>query len=145
MTDIVFQAKRLYERIEWQNVPDVMAREDLTGIIADAIRDLYVMTGRALQFSESLFVKDDDLYLSLTEDLLLDEQEYVLVTAEIKFYQKVQTSVNQLTSYTTDAMALTHGDKPFANLQQTINDAKTKQKMYWFKMSRYHLPTVKGV
>jgi hypothetical protein len=135
----------LYERIEWQNVPDVMAREDLTGIIADAIRDLYVMTGRALQFSESLFVKDDDLYLSLTEDLLLDEQEYVLVTAEIKFYQKVQTSVNQLTSYTTDAMALTHGDKPFANLQQTINDAKTKQKMYWFKMSRYHLPTVKGV
>lgn len=135
----------MYERIEWQNVPDVMAREDLTGIIADAIRDLYVMTGRALQFSESLFVKDDDLYLSLTEDLLLDEQEYVLVTAEIKFYQKVQTSVNQLTSYTTDAMALTHGDKPFANLQQTINDAKTKQKMYWFKMSRYHLPTVKGV
>lgn len=122
-----------------------MAREDLSGIIADAIRDLYVMTGRALQFSELLFVKDDDLYLSLADDLLLDEQEYVLVTAELKFYQKVQTSVNQMTSYTTDAMALTHGDKPFANLQQMINDAKAKQRMYWFKMSRYHLPTVKGV
>ena len=92
-----------------------------------------------MQFDESMFLMDDEMYLSFTDDLLLDEKEYVLVTAEIKFYQKVQTSVNQQTSYTTDAMALTHGDKPFANQQQTIDDAKNRQKMYWYKMIRYHL------
>lgn len=85
----------MYERIEWQNVPDAVAKDDLTGLIADGIRDLYVMTGRAMQFDESMFLMDDEMYLSFTDDLLLDEKEYVLVTAEIKFYQKVQTSVNQ--------------------------------------------------
>lgn len=138
MTDIVLQAKRQFERIEWQNVPDVVAQEDLTGLIADSIRNLYVMTGRALSFSESMFTKEDDMYVSFSEDLELDEQEYVLITAEINFYRKVQTSVNELTSYTTDAMAVSHGDKPFANLQQTIDDARSRERMQWFKMDRYH-------
>lgn len=68
MTDIVLLAKRLYERIEWQNVPDVVAQEDLTVLISDSIRNLYVMTGRALIFDESMFTKEDDMYLSFSED-----------------------------------------------------------------------------
>lgn len=139
MTDIVFQAKRLFERIEWQNVPDVVTKDDLTGLIADAIRDQYVMTGRAMQFDEKMFVKEDDMYLSFSDELKADEIEYVLVRALIYFYRKVQSSVNQLTSYTTDAMAVTHGDKPFANLQQSIEDAERRERMYWYKMYRYHM------
>lgn len=61
------------------------------------------------------------------------------MTAEIQFLQKVQSSVDDLTSYTTDAMAVTHGDKPFANLQQKIDEAKERQKIIWFKMIRFHL------
>lgn len=68
MTDIMILAKRLYERIEWQSVPDVVAQEDLTGLIADSIRHLYVMTGRALRFDESMFTKEDDVYLSFSAD-----------------------------------------------------------------------------
>ena len=30
MTDIVLLAHKLYERIEWQNVPDPVTREDLS-------------------------------------------------------------------------------------------------------------------
>lgn len=139
MTDIVLQAKRLYERIKWQNVPDVVTQDDLTVLISDGIRHLYVMTGRTFQFSESMFTVEDGVYLSFSDDLQLDEQEYVLIVAEINFYRKVQTSVNELTSYTTDAMAVAHGDKPFANLQQTIDDARARERMYWYKMIRYHL------
>lgn len=139
MTDIVLQAKRLYERIEWQNVPDVVTRDDQTELIADGIRDLYVMTGRALQFDDNMFVIENGIYILFTEEQKLDEQEYVLADAEIFFYRKVQTSVNGLTSYTTDAMAVAHGDKPFANLQQTITDAESRKRMYWYKMIRYHL------
>lgn len=47
MTDIVLLAEKLYQRIEWQNVPEMMTIEDLTVLISDAIRHLYVMTGRA--------------------------------------------------------------------------------------------------
>lgn len=97
------------------------------------------MTGRAMQFDEKMFVKEDDMYLSFSDELKADEIEYVLVRALIYFYRKVQSSVNQLTSYTTDAMAVTHGDKPFANLQQSIEDAERRERMYWYKMYRYHM------
>jgi len=63
---------------------------------------------------------------------------YALVTAEIAFYTKVQKTVDTLTSYSTDALSVTHGDKPFANLQTTIVDLKTEQRQLWYKMTRYH-------
>ena len=77
MTDIVLLARKLYERIEWQNVPDTVTQEDMTILISDSIRHLYVMTGRALAFSEDDFVKDEELFVSFKHDLPLDEREYV--------------------------------------------------------------------
>ena len=139
MTDIVLLAHKLYERIEWQNVPDSVTREDLSTLIADAIRHLYVMTGRAMTFEESKFVKEDELYVSFADDLPLDEREYVILTAEIALLKKAQTSVNELTSYSTDAMTVTHGDKPFANLQQTIEGVEEEQLRVWYKMYRFNL------
>lgn len=139
MTDIVLLAKKLYERIEWQSVPDTVTQEDLTILISDAIRHLYVMTGRAQTFDEAKFTKDGEEFLTFADDLKLDEREYVQVTAEIELYRKAQTSVNELTSYTTDAMSVSHGDKPFANLQQTIDGALFRQNQIWYKMIRYHL------
>ena len=139
MTDIVLLAKKLYERIEWQSVPETVTRDDLTIMIADAIRHLYVMTGRAMTFDEDKFTKEDEEYVSFADDLPLDEREYVILCAELGFYKKVQSSVDDLTSYTTDAMAVTHGDKPFANLQQKIADTDAKITQIWYKMIRYHL------
>lgn len=139
MTDIVWLAEKLYKRIEWQSVPDTLYEEDLTVAISDSIRHLYVMTGRALMFNEGMFEQDGTMYVSFSEDQMADEIEYVLVTAEIDFYRKVQSSVDDLVSYTTDAMSVTHGDKPFANLQNKIDDAYRRQTQIWYKMTRYHL------
>lgn len=138
MTDMVELAHELFDRIEWQKVPEDVTREDLTGFIARGIRDLYVKTGRATSFSEDMFVKAEDMYTEFTPTLPLDESQYVLVSAEIFFYQKVQKTVDTLTSYTTDALSVTHGDKPFANLQQTLTDLKAEQRQIWYKMTRYH-------
>lgn len=44
-----------------------------------------------------------------------------------------------LTSYSTDAMTVTHGDKPFANLQQMLTDLESQRNRVWHKMERYHL------
>ena len=68
MTDIVDLAKRLYRRIEWQNVPDDVTQEDLAVFIVDAIRFLYVITGRSMQFSEEMFTLDNGLYTSFDAD-----------------------------------------------------------------------------
>lgn len=138
MTDMLELAHGLYDRIEWQTVPDDVTREDLTGFIARGIRDLYVKTGRSANFSEDMFVRSGSLYTTFSETLPLDEQLYVLTSAEIMFYTKVQTTVDTLTSYSTDALSVTHGDKPFANLQAKIADLKAEQRQIWYKMTRYH-------
>lgn len=138
MTDMIELAHEQYDRIEWQTVPDDVTREDLTGFIARGIRDLYVKTGRAANFDEEMFTRSGDLYSQFSQTLPLDEQQYVLVSAEIFFYSKVQKTVDTLTSYSTDALSVTHGDKPFANLQQTISDLKVEQRQIWYKMTRYH-------
>lgn len=85
-----------------------------------------------------MFVRSGDLYTEFSDTLPLDEQMYVLVSAEIRFYQKVQTTVDALTSYSTDALSVTHGDKPFANLKETIDGLKEEQRVLWYKMVRYH-------
>lgn len=139
MTDVVALAKQLYDRLEWQNVPEEVTQDDLTDLIADAIRYLYVITGRALMFSEDMFTVDDGMYTSFSETLELDEKLYVLATAEIALLRRIQNGVDDLTSYSTDAMAVTHGDKPFANLQQKITDAEANREKIWYKMIRFHL------
>lgn len=104
MTDMVELARELHSRIEWQTIPDTVTREDLTDFIAKGIRDLYVKTGRSATFTEDMFLSGDEMkYATFSETLPLDEQMYVLVAAEILFYAKAQTTVDTLTSYTTDA------------------------------------------
>lgn len=139
MTDIIALTEQQHKRIEWQNVPYDVTIDDMCTYVARAIEHLYVVTGRALIFREDMFVIEDGLYKTFSETLPLDEKWYVLLTAEIDFYTKVQTGVSDLTSYTTDAMSVSHGDKPFANLQQKLMDLDTERKMIWYKMTRYHL------
>lgn len=140
MTNITILAKALFDRIEWQNVPDTVTIMDMANYIAGAIRHLYTMTGRALRFSEGMFEVDENgVYVGFADDLPLDEREYVLLSAQIEFLRKVQTTVDDLTSYTTDAMSVSHGDKPYANLQQTITDLESMRRTIWYKMGRYHL------
>lgn len=139
MTDIVRLAEALFDRIEWQNVPDTVDMIDIGRYVANGIRHLYTMTGRALRFSEDMFTMEGDMYVSFSEPLALDEREYVLLSAQIEFLRKVQTTVDDLTSYTTDAMSVSHGDKPYANLQQTITDLESMRRTIWYKMARFHL------
>lgn len=138
MTDVVALANRLYKRIEWQTVPDEITREDLTEFIAEAIEHLYVMTGRSHLFSDDLFTKDDEMYLTFEDDLIADEKQYVLVTAEIIFFSKVQATYSDLVSYSTNAWSVTHGDKPFANLQTRLTDLESERTKIWYKMNRFH-------
>ena len=140
MTDVVALGKMLHERIEWKNVPQDVYARDIVNLIADAIRMLYVMTGRAQLFSEDMFERDEqDMIISFSQTLPLDEQQYVLLSAQIAFLRKTQSSVDDLTSYSTDAMAVTHGDKPFTNMQQSIMDLESQRRIIWHKMIRYHL------
>ena len=85
MTDLERLAMELKQRTEWQDVPVQLTEADYQEIVRQAIRHLYVMTGRSEQYDGETAVM-----------LNADEYEYALTTAELAFYRKVQSDVNRI-------------------------------------------------
>lgn len=140
MTDLIDLTKRLVQEIEWQVVPEDMTLDDCVPFVIDAIQYFYVMSGQAMAWSDSLIVLDEEENpVAFKRDFALDEKQYILVTAQINFYRKAQTDVNELMSYTTDAMTVANADKPYANLANMIEGLKDKQIEIWHKMVRYNM------
>lgn len=145
MTDVVSLAYRLHRKIKWQEVPETVTYEDLVEIVCDAIRKLYVISGRTFLFSEDKFeVGDTEHELFFADDLQIDEVEWVLLECQIEFYKTCQSNVDNITSYTTDAMSVTHGDKPYKNLGETIDRLKDEQNVIWTRMVRFNQLGVSG-
>ena len=121
-------AEELKQRTQWQETPVDMSGEDYREITRQAVRHLYVMTGRYTQYDASGM-----------HSLSADEYEYALTTAEIGFYRRVQSDVNRIVGYSTDAMSITNADKPYANISQTIAELLNRQRILYYKMTRYTL------
>lgn len=138
MTNITDIAHRLFRKIKWQEVPEEVNHEDLVDLVCDAIRKLYVISGRTFMFSEDLFVEGEQNDIVFQNDMEIDEVEWVLLESQIEFYKTCQSNVDDLTSYTTDAMAVTHGDKPFKNIGETIDRLKAEQNVIWTRMVRFN-------
>lgn len=139
MTDLMVLAKRLFKKVEYQETPEEVTIEDLVDHIQDAVRMLYVISGRSLIFSEDKFSRDDEFGVCvLSDDLKLDEQEWVMLQAQIEFYKKVQAGHDDDVSYTTDAMSVTHGDKPYEHIGQSIDRLEAERNVVWARMVRYN-------
>lgn len=140
MTDLIKQTKKLVNRIEWQEVPEDLDLDDMCDFILDAIEHFYVMAGKSAEYSEDLVVLDEDgkpQYFKA--DFMLDEQRYILATAQLQFLDKVRGDLSETESYTTDAMSVTNGDKPFKNVTEMLNLARSEQIQMWHKMPRYNM------
>ena len=145
MTDVVALAQRLYRRINQQTTPDPVGWVDLVHMIEDAIEDLYVISGRSNQYSEEKFELDETgNACTFEDDLQLDDRKWVIKKAEIAFYKWVQASVDDQTSYTTDAMAVAHGDKPYEHIGETIDKLEAELNRIWYTMTRYNQLGVVG-
>ena len=149
MTDLDMLAKRLFNKIKWQNTPEQIGADDLVDLICDAIRMLFVISGRTNLFSEDMFIYDEEdpdraSPVSFAYDFLIDEIEWILLSAQIEFYKTVQSNVDDLLSYTTDAMSLSHGDKPYKNLCETLDRLTDERNVVWTRMVRFNQLGVVG-
>ena len=143
MTDVVKLAQRLYRRIKWQEIPESLYTDDLIDMICDAIRALYVISGRSSSYSDDKFVTTEDhetheKEVTFEDTLQLDEEEWVLKKGEVLFYSMAQSNVDDLQSYTTDAMAVTHGDKPFKNIGSILSGCNDELAVIWTRMVRFN-------
>lgn len=139
MIDFKRLAVELHRRTAWQKTPDTLAEGDYLAMIESALRHLFVVTGRSAVFRDEKLIRTDGVPVAYDFDIQLDEEEYLLVTAEIGFFRLVQTNVNNVFGYSTDAMTITNSDKPYANLSATIAELTQKQRMLYYKMIRYNL------
>ena len=149
MTDLDKLAKRLFKKIKWQDVPEKVGSDDLVDLLCDAIRMLFVISGRTFLFSEDMFIYDTEdeerespKYFNY--DFEIDETEWILLVAQIEFYKTCRSNVDDLMSYTTDAMAVTHGDKPYKNLSNTIEGLEDERNVVWTRMVRFNQLGVAG-
>jgi len=106
-----------------------------------SIRDLYVQTGRADQYTPDLYLYvRGTLYLA--DDLLADEIEYIVLTAMMNALDAIRKASSQMVSYTTDALSVTGGDKPYKNISGEVESLDQKRRRIFHTMNRY---TVDGV
>ena len=87
-----------------------------------------------------MYTRDDEgLLKSMPEDLEIDEKRYAILSAKIEFFRRVQTDVNNIVGYTTDALTVTNADKPYINIASTIDALEKERRIIHYKMTRHAL------
>ena len=137
MTSITELAKDLQDAVAWQRTPEELFLFDYEKMIVNGIKTLYIDTGRAASFSRDMITVDDENEKVFSVTLPIDEEKYVLLIAQIAFFKKVQSDVNNIVGYTTDALSVTNADKPYAHLQDTISNLENERRIVFYKMTNY--------
>ena len=136
MTNITALANGLKQEVAWQVTPQELTTNDYVQFIIAAIKRMYVDTGRYEEFDRSK-IQNVNREIFYETDLALDEETYVMLLAQINFFKKVQTDVNVMVSYSTDALSVTGGDKPYSHLKDTISELDRERRIVYYKMHRY--------
>ena len=146
MTDLGALCKRIYDKIEWQRFPvgftDVQKQEMILNELIEAIKDLFVVTGRAMEYYDYDYVYEEQedgtlIPSEFTYDLILDEELYVICKAQVGIFGKVRAQYNDLLGYTTNALTVTNADKPYSYLTGTIEELEADMRRYYYKMVRF--------
>lgn len=115
--------------------------DDYETFVKKSIRDLYVQTGRAAQYTSDLYsYSRGTLYLA--DDLLADEIQYIILSAEMWILDAIAKSVSEAVSYTTDALSITGGDKPYKNIRGQVEALDQQRRRVFYTMHRYTLDDI---
>lgn len=141
MTDIGALCQQVYAKIEWQRFPPTYSDGDkevmVANAVVEAIKDMFIVTGRALQYSNYTYTYEYDIPSEFSYTLLLDEEMYVICKAQIAIFGKVRAQYNDILGYTTNALTVTNADKPYAYISSTIGELEKQAQLYYYKMVRF--------
>lgn len=132
----------LKDQTRWQKTPLPLTDEDYISMVKLSIRRLYVDTGRASVYNNGMYRTDAGNNLTFEADLPADEVEYVTICAQLRFFQRVASDVNNIVGYVTDALTVTNADKPYANLKDTMDRLENERRILYYKMVRYTMTSI---
>lgn len=139
LTELIDELK---DNTRWQKTPLPLMDADYVNMVKRAIRQLYVDTGRASVYNSGLFTEDADANVLFSATLAADEMEYILICAQINFFKRVATDVNNIVGYVSDALTVTNADKPYANLKDTMDRLENERRIKYYKMHRFAMPAL---
>lgn len=136
MVSISELAQDLKAQVEFQQTPRPMTDEEYELMVVHGLKRLFIDTGRADSYdSNKLYSIDDELVYD--ENLNINEEEYIKIVSQMQFFQTVRASVNAMVSYSTDALSVTQGDKPYANITGTLKELENERRIVYYKMVPY--------
>ena len=137
-TSISQMVEELMEITAWQATPEPLTYDQYVQMIIHGIRRLYIDTNRPELFDRDLISVEDGETI-YNADIPQNEQYYALLCAQIEFFKKVQSDVNNIVGYTTNALTVTNADKPYANLKDSIAGLENERRIVYYKMVAYTL------
>lgn len=141
MLNITELAEEIHELTAWQQTPTRLAVGDYIKIVKRAVRKFFVDINHPEEYDKTLYITDDVGEVFYDRDFMIDEEEYILSLCKLEFFKRVQTDVNNLYGYSTDALSVTNADKPYANLQNTVAELEHERRINFNKLVRYTLGT----
>lgn len=136
MVSITALTNELKSLVEYQQTPRTIEDFEYESMIVYGLKRLLIDTGRASSFNTSN-LRTDNGELIYDDNFNIDEIEYIMLVSQIRFFQIIRASVNEMVSYTTDALSVTQGDKPYANISGTLNELENERRIVYYKMVPY--------
>lgn len=136
-TSLTKMAFALQDETSWQRTPQTLRLDDYVQMIQNGIKRLYIDTSRASEFNYNMISDSNGSEVIFSQDLPIDEEEYVMVCAKINFFRRVATDVNNIVGYTTNALSVTNADKPYSNIKNTLEDLENERRIIFYKMTNY--------
>lgn len=120
----------LQERTQFQETPIAFDTTDYEGFVTNGAKRLYIDLGYSNWTTEYNATSK-----ILTRDLSISEEEYVLIASEIAFFNEIKNNWSTIISYSTNALSITNGEKPYKNIDGMIKDLKDRLSELFYKIS----------
>jgi len=131
MTSLTEIQEDLISKVKFQKTPIPMTDSDYLIFVTKGVKRFYVDAG-----IEDNFVSDfDKTSGTILRTLTLTESEYATICAEIAFRNQIKDDLAEIVSYSTNALSVSNGDKPYKNLKETIDVLESRLSKLAFKFT----------
>lgn len=136
MLDVSKMIARLRMDMSMFNIAANLTDEQFAYFFIIGLERFYNATGQGYENVDALLTYDPltEELISVDRDFSTIERSYVLVCAKIAIGKWAQANKAELVSYTTDALSVAHGDKPFKNITEMVGALEQERRELHYKL-----------
>lgn len=132
-------AEELQEIVKWQDTPEPLQFNDYVKIVVRAVRKFFVDINHPEEYQLERWTTDENDDTCYDRTFNITEEDYIKILCRIEFIQRVQMDKNGMVSYSTDAITVSNADKPFVNMNKSLEELQHERRIVYNKMIEYTL------